>query len=203
MRFDAFTGGIEPGGLRSKDEIRILICYLLSSVNAPLSKEDIISIIAEEGLANYFEVTDAIAEMAGKGLITLDEKRFCTASDSARMVAKQLDSALPPSVRDKAVNAAIRLLEKAKREKENKVEIKKTQLGYSVVCHISGGEADLMSFSLSVPDLYQAQTVKENFQRSPETLYRMLLALVTGNTDIAADILSKSKPKGAVSHEVK
>ena len=38
MEFDAFTGGIEPGGLRSKDEIRILICYLLTSVSAPLSR---------------------------------------------------------------------------------------------------------------------------------------------------------------------
>ena len=57
MEFDAFTGGIEPGGLRSKDEIRILICYLLTSVSAPLSREDILSIMQENGFANYFEVT--------------------------------------------------------------------------------------------------------------------------------------------------
>ena len=35
MAYDAFTGGVEPGGLRSKDEIRILLCYLLASVPAP------------------------------------------------------------------------------------------------------------------------------------------------------------------------
>ena len=39
MDFDAFTGGIAPGGLRSKSDIRILICYILKSVQAPLSGE--------------------------------------------------------------------------------------------------------------------------------------------------------------------
>ena len=45
MEFDAFTGGVEPGGLRTKNQIRILICYLLSSVDAPLSRQDIIGIM--------------------------------------------------------------------------------------------------------------------------------------------------------------
>ncbi len=42
MEYDAFTGGVAPGGLRSKSDIRILICYMLKSVNAPLSGDDII-----------------------------------------------------------------------------------------------------------------------------------------------------------------
>ena len=29
MEYDAFTGGVVPGGLRSKSDIRILICYML------------------------------------------------------------------------------------------------------------------------------------------------------------------------------
>lgn len=193
MRFDAFTGGIEPGGLRSKSEIRILICYLLSSVGSPLTKDDIVSIISNYGLANYFEVTDAISDMLSKELIVSSGEnngiQYISINDTGRMVAKQLDTALPPSVRDKAVKAAINLLAKAKREKENKVEINSTTAGYNVVCHISGGINDLMCFSLSVPDMRQAKTVKENFQESPETIYRVLLALVTGDTDVAADII--------------
>ena len=52
MEFDAFTGGVEPGGLRTKNQIRILICYLLSSVDAPLSRQDIIGIMQDNGLSN-------------------------------------------------------------------------------------------------------------------------------------------------------
>mgnify|MGYP000958285700 FL=1 len=80
-----------------------------------------------------------------------------------------------------------------KREKENKVEINAANGGYSVVCHISGGSSDLMCFSISVPDMRQALTVKKNFQNSPETIYRVLLALVTGDTDVAADIIKNTE----------
>ncbi|MVB12863.1 hypothetical protein CAFE_36090 [Caprobacter fermentans] len=191
MAFDAFTAGIEPGGLRSKNEIRILICYLLDSVGAALSKADMINIMQDNALANYFEVADAIAEMSEKGILCSDSGRpdFYTLGSSGKIIAKQLDTALPPSVRQKAAGAAIRLLADAKRERENRVEFIKFDRGYHVVCHISGGDMDLMNITLYVPDLYQANMVKENFHRSPETVYRMLLALVTGRNDIAAGLI--------------
>ncbi|HEX2986358.1 MAG TPA: DUF4364 family protein [Caproiciproducens sp.] len=194
MSFDAFSAGVEPGGLRTKNEIRILICYLLSSVNAPLSKEDILNIIQDNGLANYFEIIDALSELTEHGNIILsgEKKELCTASETAKLIAKQLDTALPPAVRDKTIAAAINLLARAKRERENKVEIEKDSRGYRVFCHISGGDMELMSFSLHVPDLHQAQMVKKQFHESPETVYRMLLALVTGNREIAAGILKST-----------
>lgn len=197
MDFDAFTAGVEPGGLRTKNEIRILICYLLSSVDAPLSKADIVSIIQDNGLANYFEVANALSELTEHGnVITSGENNeLCTASGKARMIAKQLDTALPPVVRDKAVAAAIHLLAKTKRERENRVEIEKEERGYRVSCHISGGDTDLMNFTLYVPDMYQAQMVKTQFHNSPETVYRMLLALVTGNDDMATEILKTKTNK--------
>jgi hypothetical protein len=187
MNFDAFTAGIEPGGLRTRNEIRILICYLLASIDAPLAKADLIDIIVQNGIANYFETADVSA----KGVIRVssDPEELCSPTDSARMISKQLDSDLPATVRHSAQNAAINLLAKAKRERENHVEISRAEKGYSVTCHISGGDTDLMSFSLTVPDSAQAKIVRENFQESPETVYRMLLALVTGEKDVAAGIL--------------
>ncbi|MFU0833049.1 MAG: DUF4364 domain-containing protein [Oscillospiraceae bacterium] len=194
MAYDAFTAGVEPGGLRTKNEIRILICYLLDSVGVPLKKDDIIEIMQANGLANYFEVADAIAEMCQKGILC------CESSDpdslllggNGKIIAKQLGTALPPTVRDKAAGAAIRLLADAKRQRENHVEFIKVDRGYNVICHISGGDMDLMKISLYVPDLYQANMVKDNFYRSPETVYRMLLALVTGRNDLAADFIPQA-----------
>ncbi len=196
MKYDAFTAGIEPGGLRSRNEIRILVCYLVTSVPGPLSENDLVDIIVENGLANYFEVTDAIAEMGQKGNIVLagENPRTYTAGESAQIISKQLDFELPPSVREKALCAAINLLDRAKRERENTVDIVPEQHGFRVTCHVSGGEEDLMSFSLSVPDAAQAEIVRKNFQDSPETVYRMLLALVTGNRDVAAELLGGQRP---------
>ena len=159
-------------------------------MRAPLSKSDIISIMQENALENYLEVTDALSELIENGNVLMEEgTELCSASDSARLVAQQLDTALPPSVRDRAVGAAVNLLARAKRERENKVELSKTDLGYNVTCHISGGDMELMSFQIYVPDLKQARMVKRNFHREPENVYRVMLALVTGNHDLVADIL--------------
>jgi hypothetical protein len=195
VAFDAFTAGIEPGGLRTKNEIRILICYLLNSVGVPLSKDGIIAIMQDNGLANYFEVADAVAEMSEKGILCRDSGHpdAFTLSDNGKIIAKQLDTALPPSVRNKAVGTALRLLAEAKRERENRVEFIRVDKGYHVICHISGGDMDLMKITLYVPDLNQANMVKKNFHRSPEIVYRMLLALLTGRNDMAAGLIPKSK----------
>ncbi|MDD3228602.1 MAG: DUF4364 family protein [Oscillospiraceae bacterium] len=192
MAYDAFTGGVEPGGLRTKDEIRILLCYLLSSVNAPLSREDILQSIQGMGLVNYFELTDALKELTENGNLIFENDCY-TASPQARVIARQLDTALPLTVRDKAVRAALGLLAQARRERENTVDITECPSGYSVQCHISGGKEEMMSFVLTVPDLRQAKLVQHNFQKAPERIYQMLLALLTDDHEMAVSLLKQEK----------
>lgn len=188
VEYNTFTAGVGPGGLRTKNDIRVLLCYLLASVSAPLKQEDILAILQEYDLANYFEVMDAISDLLEKGLI-VRQKDAVTVTKEGREIAAQLDVTLPLSVREKTVAAAVNLLARAKREQENRVEIKKNEKGYTVTCHVSDGEMDLMTFSLYAPDLYQARLIKKNFHRNPETVYRILLAAVTGSRDLAADAL--------------
>ena len=69
MDKDVFTGGVDPGGLWTKNDIRILICYILSSVSAPLTGEDISGIMQGKALANYFETADALAGLVKLGHI--------------------------------------------------------------------------------------------------------------------------------------
>ena len=184
----AFSGGIEPGGLRTTSDIRILICYLLNSVNAPLSREDILDICQDKGLANYFEVLDALSGLAERNCVSVtkseNEDDFYSIEDTGRAIAETLDVAIPLSVREKAVEAATAMLAKAKLEKENSVEITRIDEGYNVTCHISDGKIDLMKFTIYVPDIYQARKVKVNFLRNPGRTYQLLLASVTRSLDL-------------------
>ena len=79
MEFDAFDAGIELGGLRSRDDIRLLICYLLKSIDAPMTRQMLNDSMQEDGLANFFEVGQAIEELLKTGNITadiLDDENF-------------------------------------------------------------------------------------------------------------------------------
>ena len=67
MEYDSFSEGVELGGLRTKNEIKILIGYLLSRLDTPLKREQLDEIICGEELANYFEMSQALSELADSG----------------------------------------------------------------------------------------------------------------------------------------
>lgn len=183
MNQDALTGGVEPGGLWSQNDIRILLCYILSSVDAPLSGEDLSKITQGKGLANYFEVGDALSALLKQGNVQRDPAGCYTVTDAGRQIAGSLQAALPVSVRDKALEAALRLAAEARARRENRVEITQTERGFQVICHVSDGKMDLMSVSLYAPDREQAELIERNFYKDPENIYRVLLASLTGDTE--------------------
>ena len=192
MEFDAFTAGVSLGGLRSKNDIKLLICYMLFSVGQPLSKDEVLSALQEKGLANYFEINDAFSDLINNGNIRADEtdsSKFAITA-AGNLIATQLDSALPISVREKALEATLSLLAKIKRESENTVTIRKEPAGYSVHCNISGGEGvDLLGIGLVVPDNMQAELVKKNFQADPDLIYACTLALLTRDAGLIKNAL--------------
>lgn len=189
MDFDALTQGVAPGGLRSKNDIRILICYLLKSVG-PLTGEEISSVMQQNALANYFEVRDALSALVSMGNVGETETGY-SLLPAGENIAENLDVLLPLSVRDKAVTAALSMLATARAERENAVMIAKTEHGYNVTCKISGGEMDLMQVKVYVPDLHQARVVKKNFHRDPQRIYSLLLAALTGDEELSKEILSE------------
>lgn len=180
MRYDAFTAGVDLGGLRTTNDIKILICYMLYSVKTPLTKSQIIEILIEKGLANYFEVTDAMQGLIKEKHIK-EEKGSLVVSPSGEIIATRLDVDLPYTVRTTAVETALAMLNKIKIEKENPVEIVKTNIGYNVSCHISGGEFELLSFTIYVPEYEQAKLVKKNFQNDPTTFYNNFIKSLINN----------------------
>ena len=132
MEYDAFDAGIELGGLRSRDDIRLLICYLLKSIDAPMTRQMLNDSMQEDGLANFFEVGQAIEELLKTGNITTDilqDEEVLIVTERGREAAELLQTSLPRTVREKAVNSAIRLTTRAKVERENKIEVKKEDDG--------------------------------------------------------------------------
>ena len=192
MQYDTFFAGVEPGGLRTKQDIKILICYILASTTSGISKQNIVSILQENGLANYFEASEAFADLVSNGNIKLEEGdevgSYCV-TDTGRIISDQLHISLPRTVRERALSAAMSLLSRLKLEKENKVDIEKISRGYNVTCTISGGEFNLMSFTMYVPDMAQAKIVKENFYKDPTSIYNGILGMLTQNKELVEESL--------------
>ena len=192
MEFDAFTEGIEPGGLRNRSEIGILICYLLDYIDKPFPKDDLIEIFQENGLANYFETVNAISELIKHDNVayTDDVKRCLSLTDNGKMISAQLNGTLSLTTRQKATTAASQLIQRRKVEQENPVTITREEGGgYQVNMKITDGIRDLMSLTVFVPDIREANAVKKNFHKNPERLYSITLAAVIGDKNMIRNAL--------------
>ena len=191
MEFDAFSVG-RPGGLLSRSDIKLLICYLLSSIPEPLERQHLAGILQDNSLANYFEVIDISEELISQGHLTArkgpDDSVLLSVTDSGRETAEELELSLPLTVREKAVKAAVRLLSRLRLERENRVEIEDAPDGCYVTCHVSDGKQELMSLRLRVADRLQAETVKEQFLENPARVYQGVLALQTGDYSLFSQL---------------
>ncbi len=195
MAFDTFDEGVTLGGVRSKNEIRILICYLLSCVKENMDKELVVQAITIDELANYFEVSAAFDDLIKNGNIKeseiVDGTQTYELTDNGKMIANQLESILSYTVKDKVYVRAIQLLGEKKKRRENSVDIKKTENGFDVICKISGGDMDLLTFTLYAPTFEQAMVMKKNFYDSPSTVYKVMLALMTKDKENVGEALEE------------
>ena len=150
MAFDTFDEGINPGGMRSKNEIKTLICYLYNSVKENIDKGIVIQAILKQGLANYFETSSAFDDLVTNGNLVPadDEHKTYALTENGVEIAKQLDSILAYSIKEKAYACAVKLLAVKKNEIENKVDIVKSSNGFTVKCSVSGGDMDLMKLDV-------------------------------------------------------
>lgn len=181
MTHDAFSAGVEPGGLYSSKDIKILICYMLAGTGEAMPRQAVLDVIAGDGMANFFEASAAIDELIR--LKNLEEKPdgSLTVTPTGAEAASTLSRSIPYTLRDRSVKAALQLLSRIRRERENAVEIEKNGTGCLVTCRIGDKAEPLLTLSLTVADEFQAQLIRENFLEQPELLYRSVLAILTGN----------------------
>ena len=179
VEFDAFASGIEYGGLRNMLEIKILICYMLTMVKEPMTREQLADCFQKTGLVNYFDLNTAVDELLKTGGVIYEDKYLDAnalfITERGKGIALTLETSLTKSTRDRAVNSAIKLLSRARAERETTVDIIKTETGYNVTFVIEGFGEKLMSLSLYAPDALQAEQLKEGFLNDPAKVYESII----------------------------
>ena len=179
---DAFTAGVEPGGLNNSQEIRILLCYMLDTVGQPMNRDDVTEIILAGGMANYFDTEDAIEELIRLQHLAQADRKIATTVTGAQ-IGQSLKVRVPYTLRQRSVEAALKLLKRYEVQRDNKVDIRKLEEGgYAVTCAVQDRGRDLLSVTLRVADNLQAEQIKEHFLADPSLLFRGNLAILTGDS---------------------
>lgn len=180
---DNLVAGVNPGGFTDIYEVRILICYLLHSVSEPLSKEQLNDIFQSTHMVNYFAFSDALAQLLADRQITAlksEENEYYRLTQLGIDTANLLQNHLPRSVRDRVAAAALELLSKQKKERENEVMVEELPNGYNVTFVIHDTDFDLMQFSMYLPDEMQLELVKKRFLENPAAFYTHVVEYLIG-----------------------
>lgn len=181
MENDVIIPGIGTSPMTDIYDIKILICYILKSIDTKISKQQLNTVFQDGQYVNYFSFCDALQELIKSGHITAQKAEFdevYTLNPLGVETADKLERALPTSLKDRVVAAAISLLSQTKLLKENQTEITPFQNGYNVRCVMHDENFDLLDFKLFVPDMMQAEKVKSLFLKDPVNFYKNLIALL-------------------------
>ena len=100
--FNAFAEGVEPGGLRNRTQIKILITYVVSKIGEPVKDSMIIEALQLHGLANYFEITQALDELIESGNLIISDGEL-TVAPKGIIAANELADELPVTVKETAL----------------------------------------------------------------------------------------------------
>lgn len=181
-QYDAFTEGIIFGGLRTKNEIRVLLCYLLKNIDCEVSKSGLNEILQTTELVNFFESNSSLAALAEDGLVhrtVRDGEEFYSLTEEGKDFADKLDTALPLHVREAVVKAAIGIVAREKMRGVVDVRTEKLEKGCNVIMTIRDGGDIMMQTVLYAADTMQAEAVGESFMKCPEKLYGGIIDLLT------------------------
>ena len=107
-QFDAFSAGVEPGGLRNTTQIKILITFIVSRLKDPIKDSAMLEALQVHGLANYFEASQALDELLTNGNLTESDGTLYITPKGELSVA-ELSEELPRSVKETALADAINL----------------------------------------------------------------------------------------------
>ena len=182
MERDAVSAGVNPiGGLFSIAQIRILICYILSTINEPVPVRRLADQLHFEGIANIFEVSDSIAWLCDHGQIKAynDVEDTYVITESGREIAETLKMSVSDVVKERAYNVAIRVVSAYKIAKETDIKITKENDFTYVTCSTIDNNIPFMSIKLLVSDNEQARTIKENFLENPSAIYSTIIEMFT------------------------
>ncbi len=173
--------------LKDKNDIKIFILYLLRHIGYPLDFVSINDIVVQDGFVSYFDFAECFAELLETGNVeelNQDGQEVYLITEQGRHVADTLESRLVHMLRDKSLKSAMRLLSFRKRGSDIRCEIEMLDGGKCVLhCAIIECREEVLKVSVTLDSVEQAQRMKYNFDSKPETLYKGVLALLSGEVN--------------------
>jgi len=152
----------------------------MREIDYPLEYGDIHDIVVQDGFVNSFDFSDCFRELLDAGNVAEKrdgETQYYVITPHGEHVAEYLSSGILRQVRERSLRSAMRYLSFKSRGATLSCEIKAREDGkYDYHCEICERGEAIMSLSMTVETLKQAERMKYNFDGNAEEIYRRIRA---------------------------
>ena len=174
--------------LSDKFEIKLFILLLLDGIGVPLEFEVINDIVLRDGVVTYFDFADAFGDLCDNGLIEYTEQpdgsgKTYSVTPKGHAITEGLDTKLYGQIKEKAIRSAQRAMAFRLSGGSTSASVQQTDDGYNVVCSITENGKLLFSTTVFVRSAAYAERLRDRFDEEPETVYKGVLALLSGDVD--------------------
>lgn len=163
-----------------KDKLTIL--YILNGIDKPMLKADIIELIMENELLNYFELQLYLTELEDGNLLevsALDSSQYFLVTEKGKATLELFDDILIPSFiseLDILISNKITALKKFSEMSATYSKLGETD--YQVKLSIKEDVRVVLDVDLNLISSDQARIVVENFKNNTDLIYKKILEVL-------------------------
>lgn len=169
----------QHGFIHDKLDVKMLELYLLARAAGPIASDTLTDLMRRHEGVNYFEFTEATAELVSSGHLTETEEGFLI-TEKGRTNSAACESSLPYSVRRRCaqdlapVNAALRRNAQVRGEK-----LVRQDGTLTARMTLDDDSGNLLTLEVLCPSEEQADRLIAGFRSKPEQVYNDLLEALT------------------------
>ena len=172
------------GFIHDMMDVKILILFVTSRSNYPMSMQEIYEISYQDDCLSYFDVCTAIPEMVASGHLKEVEEGKYEVTEKGRDDGKVTEDSLAYTVRQRAENAVARYNRQMRRSSLVKTQIiPREGEEFSVIMMLDDETGNLMTLELMAPNQRQAIRLSKLFERKAEELYSLTMMELLDDED--------------------
>lgn len=174
------------GFIHDMMDVKVLILYVMSRVNYPVTVQQIYELCYQDECLSYFDVCTAVPELVNSLHLQELEDGCYQITEKGRADGSLTQDSIAFSVRQRAENAVARFNRQIRRSSFVKTHILPRDNGdFSVVLSLDDDMGNLMTLELMAPDQRQAVRLSRLFEKKAEAVYNLTMAELLDGEDEA------------------
>ena len=172
------------GFIHDMMDVKILILYVMSRTNYPITIQEIYEVSYQDECLSYFDVCTAVPEMVASGhLKELSDDRY-EITEKGRQDGELMEDDIAYTVKRKAENAVSRFNRQIRRSSMVKTQILPRDNGeFSVIMSLDDETGNLMTLELVAPNQRQATRLATLFESKAENVYNLTMMELLDSED--------------------